>query len=527
MPSQARRNRANRDNSRFFYGIAVAVQVVALALGALAALGFAWVVARRIAYPYDLEWMEGSMLHHALRVLDQKPIYAAPSIDFIPHLYTPLYPLLVALLGKLCGGVSYLVGRSVSLCAFVGALGIAVYWAFREGGSLVAALTGMALPVAAFADTGGFYDLVRCDSLQLFLTVAGAAVAFYGHNAPRYGHLRMALAALLLVAAFFAKQTAAPLIVCIGLGLLVTRQKPVLTFIAVGTVAFAALSYAQNRASGGWFWTYIYGLHQSHGFFARRAWIDTPLTLLRLIGLGGLLLPWALLAQIYGRSSAPASGLFFLIWLAVGGFFTACLGFGTQWAHINAFIPGLFFAALAIATAAGRLLGRSATARAQTATQRQGRALRQGLVWALLALGLWPRLRQMHPAAHIPTATDRQAGAALIERLRSASGDVLIPFHPFYAHLAGKRVFLHRMGIWDVRGTPAGPVRGLSAAFVQQRFARIIFDEKVTATWGDWPEVLQHYRIVEQFSGPHVVEGAQTVPALVLEPQAFIDRELQ
>jgi len=527
MASQARRNRSRRNVGWLPSGVALLAQLLALGLAIVAAGCFVWMVAQRLVYPYDLEWMEGSMLHHALRIANGQPIYTAPSIDFIPHLYTPLYLMVVAAVGKICGGVGYLVGRSVSVAAFLGALAVGIVWARREGGALGAAGAAMALPVAAFADTGGFYDLVRCDSLQLFLTVLGAALAWYG----RKRHATMAAAALLLVAAFFAKQTAAPIIVFIGVGLLILtpRRGPVLTFAAVGSLAFLILVYVQNWVSNGWFWTYIFRLHQSHPFFTRRAWVETPLTLLRLLGLGALVVPWALLSQALGRFEDKGHGLLFLGWLGIGGLLSSCLGFGTQWAHVNAFIPGLFFPALAMGAAAGRLLLRtpSAPARMQTASQRHGRAFRHMLVWLLLALSLAPRLRGLRPASHVPTQADRQAGAALITRLASAPGDVLIPFHPFYAHLAGKRVFLHRMGVWDVRGTAAGSVRGLEAAFAQQRFSRIIFDEKVEATWFDWPAVLTYYRVVERFTGPRVVEGAQTVPALVLEPLPPIDHDLQ
>ena len=60
----------------------------AIALYALTYLG---VVAARIGYAYELEWMEGGLLTHAARISDGSGIYVAPSIDFIPYLYTPLY----------------------------------------------------------------------------------------------------------------------------------------------------------------------------------------------------------------------------------------------------------------------------------------------------------------------------------------------------------------------------------------------------------------------------------------------------
>lgn len=506
-----------------------------LALWAIAT--YAWVVAQRIRYPYDLEWMESGMLCHALRLFQGQPIYAAPSVEFVPHLYTPLYPLVVAGLAHLFGDVSYVLARAVSISAFAGAVLLAAWWARREGGSWLAAIIALALPLACFADTGGFYDLARSDSLQLFLTVAGAFVAFYA----RGRHADMVLAAVLLVAAFFAKQTAAPCIAFVGLGLLPSRRPSVLTLAIAGCGLFALCVWISNRASDGWFWTYIFRLHQSHPFHGHRAYVQTPRMLLTLLGAGFLLVPWALVSQGLRRADAgrvesddaklagpalasgetlPATpqGLLFLSWLALGGLLTSMISFGTQWAHINAYIPGVFFPSLAIAVAAGRLLHRSDEPRAQTQSSRRGRALRQTLVWMLLSLSLYPRMRALDPRAHVPTQSDRAAGEAVIETLRSSPGDVLIPFHPFYAHLAGKKTYLHRMGVWDVRDTVAAPVRGLHAAIVQRRFARIVMDDKVEATWHDWPELLSHYRVVGRFVGPRCVEGARTAPALVLEP---------
>jgi hypothetical protein len=105
-----------------------------------------------------------------------------------------------------------------------------------------------------------------------------------------------------------------------------------------------------------------------------------------------------------------------------------------------------------------------------------------------------------------------------VARLRAAPGDVLVPFHPFYAHLAGKPTFLHRQGVWDARGTPAGDVQGLAEALASQRFSLIVFDRKVEQTWGDWPGVLDRYRITDRFDGPPTIEGAHTQPAIAMEP---------
>ena len=342
----------------------------------------------------------------------------------------------------------------------------------------------------------------------------------------------MGVAALVLVAGFFAKQTAAPLIVFVAVALLLTRRRTVLTFALVGVTSFALWVYLQNRASDGWFWTYIFRLHQNHAFFTRRAFVETPGILIALLGPALAIALWAGLAHALGRpTEQKGPGLVYLLWLGLGGMVTSCLGFGTQWAHTNAFIPGVFFPAIAIGAAAGRLvtrppwnprppIGRPSSGGPSTHSgrHRRARALRECLVWLLLLTSLVLKGRELHPTAHVPTAANRTAGDAVIERLRSTPGDVLIPFHPFYAHLAGKPTFLHRMGVWDVRGTVAGPVRGLVAALQQQRFSRIIFDDKVEGTWGDWPDVLLRYHITDRILGAPTFEGAKTVPALVLEP---------
>jgi len=76
-------------------------------------------VGGRLLYPYDLEWMEGGMLHHALRIQTGHGIYTPPSVDFIPYLYTPLYPALLAVLGEIFG-ITYALGRSISMLSLIG-----------------------------------------------------------------------------------------------------------------------------------------------------------------------------------------------------------------------------------------------------------------------------------------------------------------------------------------------------------------------------------------------------------------------
>src|SRR5437899_12451711 len=93
------------------------VLLVLVSAAALANLAFAF--GRRIAYPYDLEWMEGGMLCHALRLVHGEPIYAEPSARFVSFAYMPLYPAVLRALSP-SFGLRYLPARPLPAAAVPG-----------------------------------------------------------------------------------------------------------------------------------------------------------------------------------------------------------------------------------------------------------------------------------------------------------------------------------------------------------------------------------------------------------------------
>ena len=80
---------------------------------------FLWVAFHRLTYPLDLEWMEGGMLMHAVRIAEGKGIYLPPSTEFVPYFYTPGYPVVLAILGTIFE-IGYPLARSLSLLAWLG-----------------------------------------------------------------------------------------------------------------------------------------------------------------------------------------------------------------------------------------------------------------------------------------------------------------------------------------------------------------------------------------------------------------------
>jgi hypothetical protein len=519
-------------------GLLAAGALAAFTVGAMAVVGHFALFFGRLRFPLDLEWMEGGLLLHAYRYAHGQNIYVPPSLDFIPYLYTPLYPALLALLSKLIP-LGYVLGRLLSIASFAAALALLVWAALRaaadfdpdarararaardpgpvrwpawlppnRAAALAVGAGAAGIVAASFADTGGFYDLVRADSLLIALEAGALFLALFGG-----GYRSAAAAGLLIALAFFCKQTASIVGLSLGAGLLVLHWRRGLVYGAVAAVALGAGLLALNATSHGWFWTYVFKLHQSHAFYARRAYIETPLHLFKIAG--PLYLAWAMagLALLRAGALERADALHAIV--AAGGFLSACVGFGTQWAFDNAFIPAIYFPAFSAALWAARL---AAIGLASVASGAAGAALAGVAGLVAVALGL-QAMRGAYPDTRrfLPRARDRVVADSFLERIRALDGPLFIPFHPYYPVLAGRPPHLHRMGVWDV-GNLIGRPAGLDEALAGGRFSYVILDYKSQP--GEWPTLAAGYHDIAELSeGVDAVRsfsGAETSPRRLL-----------
>ncbi len=483
--------------------------------GLVALAWLAQVFAGRLNFPLDLEWMEGGLLVHALRLQQGEGIYVPPSVDFIPFLYTPFYPRLLAWLA-LVFPLDYALGRAVSVGAFVGTLLVGAVLAVRPlpaatfNQALRPRLLAMALAIgaagavaASFTFTGAFFDLVRADSLMVFLVSGAIAFAYLGQRWPS-----ACLAGVVMAMAFFTKQTAALLGVALGLGLMLTHWRRGLIYGAGAAITLGFGLWHQQWQSQGWFWTYVFKLHQSHGFNKVLAYQETPLRLWAFawplyVALGLTVVGLALGRRLQRRDAIVLA-------VAVAGFVAACVGFGTQWAFDNAFIPAVVFPALAVAALGARLI--------TAAPQRPGAVLLSLLVAAGLGYAsLKPGMPNKH--ALVPADSDHRAAQRLLSLIADLPAPGFIPFHPFYAVKAGHRPFVHRMGVMDV-GAQLGRPSGLDEALAEQRFNFIVLDWKSRPY--EWPGLDTRYHVVEELAegnnSVRMFSGAQTSPRQILFP---------
>ena len=501
-------------------------RVLLFLVSAAALVNLAFAIGRRLVYPYDLEWMEGGMLCHALRLVQGQPIYAEPSARFVSFAYTPLYPIVLRLLAPVTG-VGYLPARAVSVAAFALALVVAYAFVRRAGGSRAAALGTAALPAAAFAPTGAWYDLARVDALFLGLTAAAVVIGWWKRN-ERAGPVA---SAVLMTAAFFAKQTALPFAAALGLALLLVRRRAAALYASTLVLLGGFLLAWAHLASGGWFWTYTFGLHRRHPFALADAVLLTPARLMLLLG-PGLVLLAAALVRVRTPRLLYASGM------ALTGSLASALGAGTEWSYYNALIPGVYFVALAVGTAAAVLETRRPVLAplllaAAIATAPGGLAALVMRALPRTASGLaLPLGYDLRP--YLPAADDRTRGDALLARLAAVPGDVFVPDHSFYPHLAGKTTRVHAMNLADLVGAGMRVPRDLVEEVRQKQFSVVVVDVEMGEDGTDdpatraareeeaiglLPGVSRHYRLAERIAGPRVHSGGRFEPCCVLVPR--------
>ena len=487
-------------------------------------------VLARVAYPYDLEWMEGGLLGHAFRMTEGRGIYVEPSLDFIPYLYTPLYPALIALFGGMFG-ISYAIGRIISLLALVALLGLAFHAITREHGAPRGAhWAGGALACGFIAATypwvEGWYDLVRADTLFLAMIVGGlAALCAWARVPGLAGRRRIGAAAAVLGLSFFCKQTGIFYVAAGGAALLVMNWRRLPLYVGVTGLIGLGGTWLFSRATGGWFWTYVFEIHQAHDFSRDRfrasfGHILGQFPVMTAVIAAGLVAV-GLAARAHRRRPPGCGPLLFWSPIFALSILVGAIGWGTEFAHFNAFIPAMATGAIAAGAAVPAI-----AAAASTWSRWPLLGPAAGLA-AACALAVQLLLAWWQPSRFIPSERDRAAGDALIEHLRAVPGDVLMPYHPWYPVMAGKPLYTHRMGLLDVsqgkRMTAANRAtwraRGVREAFRAQSFSEVILDNRPLGS--ELPGLSESYRMDDFLPAelsPRVYGGADVVPRSVWVP---------
>ncbi|MEM9462605.1 MAG: glycosyltransferase family 87 protein [Myxococcota bacterium] len=474
------------------------VERLALGWAVLLLVVFAW----RLAFPLELEWMEGGLLHQARRIqLGQSP-YPPPGADYVPFLYTPLYSVVLAGLGFVVP-LGYALGRAVSILAWV-ATGLALWHAVRgEDKPRAHAAAAVGLACAGYVFTFRWLDLARPDTLHIALVTW--ALVLLRRSGPRAS--LAVWAGVLMALAFWTKQTAASFVIASGLGVLLVNWRRFGLY--AGTIALldGAGVLLGNWLTEGWLWTYIYELHQSHAFNHERfttktwgmfvhAWPAVTVVVFGLVSVGLGRVParlrrWrasrhsrsgesgesgesgaeSVEAGVDSESGASNTGVdasskateidparggrarAYWTLMALAGLLVSALGYSTQWAEPNAFIPGVVLGALALAVALpvggwGEVLSLALVALQLLSclfveplyhpVQKKGLAgLSESYAW-------------QDPWRTLPDAEVWERASALRAEIEACPGEIFALHRPWWSVLAGGDGHVGSMGVTDV-----------------------------------------------------------------------------
>ena len=428
-------------------GASRAARALLFVLGLVAVAGATWhlallaqIFAARIDYPMDLEWMEGGALLHSHRFLRGEPVYGPPSQGFLPYPYPPAHFALMALVGSVTG-LDYTTGRAVSIASFALVCGVLFAEAARSSWrrnkllGLSLGLGAVGAAACSFPVVGGWYDVVRNDSLAIALPVLGAALV----SGDRPSRGRLFASAVVFTAAVYTKQTAAFFIAWVGLFLLVRRYPRGIFFGFVTAVLGGAVLVSLQLATDGRFWIYTVRNLARHQVRVAQA-IKGAWVLLEFAPFL-VLIPVLLLVARRRRWVKPNT----VLWTGMlcVAFPVALLPFAKGGGYLNNLIPVAVLSGPVFVLLLGDVLrGLRASPRARYGVQ---------LAVVVLAAAFFVR-GHYDKDRFIPSAELRKNADALNAYVASLQGGVLIPAHPFLAVRNGQTTpQLHEMAYRDAR----------------------------------------------------------------------------
>lgn len=402
---------------------------------------FFWCAIHRLFYPYELYHEEGLAADHVQRILEGKKLYVAPSMDFIPFIYTPLYFYISAFFSKIIG-FSFIPLRLVSILAATGTALIIFRWIQREGGNLFYATLTTALFLALYPAGLTFYDVGKPDMLFVFFSVAAFYVFCFSKN-----RFQIMLSSVLFLAAFLTKQSAlfflAPFIIYVLLFSPSVRspsdkslrkesfgQIPnpfsIRWIFPVLTITLIILSVLiLNLLTDGWFNFYIFKLPGNHPFRWESLWMFWQYHIL----LKYSFLFFLCLSLIFLLRAQKDSKRFWFY-----GFFFAGM-MGCSWlsaihnGDANVLIP---------ANTAMALLTGIALVKIDKLIQRKE------LSWlrSVLLLCVLIQFADMYykPASLIPRKSDQLVADALMNELKNTEGEIWFVYHGHYNYMLGKKM---------------------------------------------------------------------------------------
>lgn len=467
----------------------------------------------RIFYPYDLDFIEDSMLLQSWQFAQGLPVFVPPNADFVPHQYMPLYSWIGGWLLRVTGPEMAPL-RLLSFAAVLMTTALVFYIARREAKSNWLAIVCAGLVLAGYRLTGQWYELVRVDALFLALSLAGMTVGIYSEG--RTG--RILVSALLLALAFWTKQTA--LVYAAGILLLLWLRygRGALWFAAAYFLFTVPPFLLINSATEGWFWFHTITVSGNDPVeFGRVVNFVTRDLLGGMAGVSLLALGATILAVRNARDRRPLALLSSQPWLLIMalGILVSAVGRASVGGNLNNLMSAYTLLCLAPA------LFYRECATVTLPTFLTLRRIEFGLVTLVLlqfVLGVY------NPFRYMPTSEMRTAGDNLVARIAATDGNVFVMMHPYYALRAGKQPSAQALVLWYMLERGGQPMpHDLIQRFETKYYTSIISDETVFENAPAFRALLDTYYLqtetLADTQSPQTNTGVVSRPMSVYQPK--------
>ncbi len=430
---------------------------------------FAYIALSRAGYAFELEWMEGSMADHIRILSGGGNIYAAPSLDFVPFIYAPLYYVICYPAALLWGNALFAM-RLVSLLSFGLTLLLIYKWVFKETGVAAYSFISIAMFTACFEVCGAWYDIARVDSLALLLIMSFFYILRFGRF--KYNQV---IAALMLTLACMCKQSnivaAAPLIIFLAF----QDFKKHIPLISISALSLVCAVFYLNYRSDYLFGYYAYYLPSMHAIdksLIAGFWFGDLLPKIPFL----IILSCFFLIKLYFIKSAD---FLFYASLAFGMVLSSWLARIHEGGYLNVLMPACAAFSLISPLALKKITDSPSV---NYENEKIDISLCCGLsklsfAYAVLLMQFLFLL--YNPCVHIPSKEDEAAGKSLIDKIKSFNGEVYVPYHPYLVFMAGKSgPAAHHMAVFDILRADKG---GINYRLINEAVSGYIASKKAEA----------------------------------------------
>jgi hypothetical protein len=408
------------------------------------ALSFIWVAFNSMTFPFPLEWMEGQSIDVIGRILDGKPLYTAPSVEYVPLIYPPYYYYVSALVAYFTG-LDFFPARLVATLATLGCAAMIYLWLRKENADWKMSLVGACLFLATYRISGRWFDMARVDSLFLLLTLAGLYVLVYGR-----GMANAFCASALLCFAFFTKQTALMIAAPVFAAMLFINWYHALTAGGMLAVMVGLGVLVLNYVSDGWFNFYIFTLPAAHDFDRTMWWRFWSGDIFGHVGIFFLMM-LAIIAYIFYHDRRK--GLLYL-GLAAGFVGASYMSRLHSFGYINVLMPLHAFLTLAVGVSLGMVM--------------RFRNTHRWLAGAAMLVMIELSTLMYSPTRQIPDDAALAGGNRFLEQLSAYPGEVLMPEIQFIQTRIGKPSHALGMAAFDLMRSDLGEKNYIKQEFHKQ-----------------------------------------------------------